>query len=77
MADTVIIEKHGKIGILTLNRPQKLNALNDDLLVDLHEGIRQLDEDEDVRVIVKNRSLPASRDTAWAGDVTWQSRAIL
>lgn len=49
---TVILEKRGMIGILTMNRPEKLNALNADLLTDLCEGIRQFNEDEEVRVIV-------------------------
>ena len=41
--ETVILEKKGKIGILTLNRPTKLNALNDDILNDLC-GMVELDK---------------------------------
>ncbi len=52
MPEAVICEKLGKIGILTLNRAEKLNTLNDDVLIRLYEGIRQLDADEEVRVIV-------------------------
>jgi len=53
VTDTVVIrEKRGKIGILTMNRPEKLNTLNDDMLVGLYEGIQHFNQDEDVRVIV-------------------------
>lgn len=52
MPNTVLCEKSGKIGVLTLNRPEKLNTLNDELLIDLYEGIRQLNADEEVRVII-------------------------
>ena len=50
--ETVILEKKGKIGILTLNRPTKLNALNDDILNDLYAGMVELEQDDEVRVII-------------------------
>ena len=50
--ETAIVEKRGKIGILTLNRPGKMNALCDQLLDDLYEGMVDLERDDDVRVII-------------------------
>lgn len=52
MQEVVITEKRGKIGILTMNRPEKLNTLNDDMLIGLYEGVQRFNEDEDVRVIL-------------------------
>ncbi|TCN20378.1 enoyl-CoA hydratase/isomerase family protein [Sinorhizobium americanum] len=37
---------------LTLNRPEKINAMNKRLLAELREGLLRADKDDDVRVIV-------------------------
>ena len=37
---------------ITLNRPEKRNALNDALITDLKNVLRQTDEDETLRAIV-------------------------
>ena len=52
MQEVVITDKRGKIGILTMNRPEKLNTLNDDMLIGLYEGVQRFNEDEEVRVIL-------------------------
>ncbi len=49
---TVVLEKKGKIGILTLNRPAKLNTLNDDILNDMYAGVTELDQDDEIRVVI-------------------------
>ena len=50
--ETITIEKHGGVAVLTINRPDKLNALN----AQVHkEGVAALDElknDDSVRVVV-------------------------
>jgi enoyl-CoA hydratase/carnithine racemase len=45
-------EKKDGIGIITLNRPEKLNALSREVLVDLLEALEYASRDPDVRVIV-------------------------
>jgi enoyl-CoA hydratase len=50
--DNVIVEKDGAIAVVTLNRPQQLNALSYDLVKDLCMALESLDEDDEVRVIV-------------------------
>src|SRR5262245_42123647 len=37
---------------LTLNRPEKRNALNDELIAELKAGLREADGDESLRAIV-------------------------
>ena len=49
---TVLYEKDGMIGRVTLNRPEKLNAINDDMPRDLEEAITLANDDPDVSVII-------------------------
>jgi len=50
--ETILIEKRGNIGILTLNRPQKFNTFNTRLAEELNAALCQLDEDNEVRVVI-------------------------
>lgn len=50
--ENVIINREGAVGLVTLNRPQQLNALSYDLVKDLCLAIEQLDHDEETRVII-------------------------
>jgi enoyl-CoA hydratase len=42
----------GKVGIVTLNRPKQLNALNDQLMNELGHALKQLDADDAIGCIV-------------------------
>jgi enoyl-CoA hydratase/carnithine racemase len=42
--------REGQVAILTLNRPEKLNAFGDDLVRDLADGLRRFDLDPDAHV---------------------------
>lgn len=48
----VIVETIGRVGLLTLNRPKQMNALNDALMDALGEALLRFDADEDIGVIV-------------------------
>src|SRR4030042_80692 len=50
--ETIQIEKKDQIGIVTLNRPEKFNTFNTQLAEELNAGLRQLDEDTEVRVVI-------------------------
>jgi len=50
--ENVIVAKDGAIAVVTLNRPQALNALSYGLVKDLSLAMQELDQDADVRVIV-------------------------
>ena len=46
------LERSGYVAILTLNRPDKLNALNRDLVVQFHEALDEIGDDKNLRVLV-------------------------
>lgn len=52
--EAVLVEKkdEGRIGIITLNRPEALNTFNYALSKDLIRALLDLDEDKEVRVII-------------------------
>jgi len=54
MADhsTVLYELGGSVARLTLNRPDKRNALNDELIAEVKVALRRADDDESIRCIV-------------------------
>lgn len=50
--NTVLIDRHDGYAVLTLNRPDKLNSLNIELLNDLSSVLRECKEDVGIRVLV-------------------------
>ncbi len=52
MAELVEYERNGSIVTLRLNRPEKLNAFNDDMVVALGEQLRRFDVDSAANVAV-------------------------
>jgi len=66
MADCVLVEKTEGVAILTLNRPEQLNAMNHQLNMELHDAVTRLSADDDVGCIVitgaGNRAFSAGGD---------------
>ena len=52
MTDLILTRDAGAIRYLTLNRPEKLNAMNDALVADLAAALRAAEADDGVAVIV-------------------------
>lgn len=50
--ENIIVETRGKVGLVTLNRPEALNALNKDLIDELSEALSTFDKDEGIGCIV-------------------------
>jgi len=50
--DYILVEKTDGVAILTLNRPEKLNAMNRQLSAELHDAVQQMDADDDIGCIV-------------------------
>ncbi len=52
MSERVLVESTDHIAVLTINRPQALNALDVPTLLELEAAFEQLERDDDVRVII-------------------------
>lgn len=48
----ILVDTEDGVGIVTLNRPEVLNAMNNKLNVELHEAVRVLAADDDIGCIV-------------------------
>jgi enoyl-CoA hydratase len=48
----ILVETHGRVGIARLNRPQRLNALNDALAAELCAALAAFDADPGISVII-------------------------
>jgi enoyl-CoA hydratase len=48
----ILVETHGKVGIIRLNRPQALNALCDQLMAEVGEALRAFDKDPGIAAII-------------------------
>lgn len=56
MQDIVIYKKEGRIANIILNRPAKLNAINEEMPQAISEKVKLANEDEEVHVIVLSGS---------------------
>ena len=74
MTDTLLSEQHGRVVVLTLNRPEKLNALSVELRKALHDKFLDLDQDEGVGAIILtgagDRAFTAGLDLTEASQLT-------
>jgi enoyl-CoA hydratase len=49
---TILMEREGRVAVLTVNRPDKLNALNDQVRLDLLAALAEIEGDEGLGVVV-------------------------
>jgi enoyl-CoA hydratase/carnithine racemase len=52
MADYVLIDRSEGVAILTMNRPDQLNAMNQQLAAELHDAVARMSADPDIGCIV-------------------------
>ena len=50
--ETILVETRGKVGLITLNRPKALNALNSQVLAELVAALKAFDADAGIGAIV-------------------------
>jgi 2-(1,2-epoxy-1,2-dihydrophenyl)acetyl-CoA isomerase len=65
--ETVLIERHGAVAVVSLNRPDKLNSFNGALRRDLLLAVREVNDDDSVRVVIltgAGRAFSAGADLA-------------
>ncbi|MFP3913950.1 MAG: enoyl-CoA hydratase/isomerase family protein [Actinomycetota bacterium] len=71
--ETLNVNIENNVARLTLNRPDKLNALNPAMMDELRRAFVDLDEREDVRVVVirgEGRAFCAGMDLKWSEALT-------
>lgn len=49
---SILVETRGRVGLITLNRPQAMNALNNQLMRELMDALANFDTDENIGVMV-------------------------
>jgi len=80
--DVALLEREGAVSTITLNRPDKLNAINHDLLVRAVELFDEADADPESRVVVvrgAGRAFSAGYDIAaeLEGDQSWREDPLI
>ncbi|MEM0493331.1 MAG: enoyl-CoA hydratase-related protein [Candidatus Thermoplasmatota archaeon] len=71
--ENIIIKKENGIGILKINRPSVLNALNTETILELISAVKDLDSDQEVKVVIltgEGRSFIAGADIKEMGQMT-------
>lgn len=48
----ILVEKKGNIGIIKINRPNNLNALNKDTIMELTKAVEELEKDKNIKVAI-------------------------
>jgi len=69
--ESIILEKENQVATITFNRPDKLNALNDQLVNDIMKAVDAAASDEDVRVLIvtgNGRGFCSGADLSAGGD---------
>lgn len=71
--ETLEVTIEANVAWLTLNRPDKLNALNPTMMEELRQAFTDLDQRDDVRVVVirgEGRAFCAGMDLKWSEELT-------
>src|SRR5215208_7448110 len=71
VSDTVRYDLHGAVATLTLDRPDRLNAITDELAGDLERALDRAEADDAVRVIRlrgAGRAFCAGYDSEWGAE---------
>lgn len=77
----ILIEKKDFRALITINRPEKLNALNKETIQELHDAMDAVHKDDDIRVIILtgsgNKSFVAGADISEFSDFVVKQGASL
>ena len=82
MAENILLDKRGRVALLTINRPDKLNALNIATRRELADALDELRDDHEIRVVVLTgageKAFVAGADiNEFAGRTAVQQRAVM
>ena len=68
MSESLAVERHGPLGLVTMNRPERHNAFDDALIAEMTDALRGLEAEDAVRIVVLSgagKSFSAGADLAW------------
>ncbi|MCU0070555.1 enoyl-CoA hydratase [Pseudomonas koreensis] len=72
--ETILLETHGRVGLITLNRPQALNALNAQLVSEVNRALDGFEADANIGCIVitgSTKAFAAGADIKEMADLTY------
>ena len=72
--ENIIVETNGNVGVITINRPQVLNALSNALMTEMESAIDQFENNPDIGALVitgNEKSFAAGADIAEMKDNTF------
>ena len=72
--ETILLEHHGRVGLITLNRPQALNALNAQLVSEVNHALDGLEADANIGCIVitgSKKAFAAGADIKETAELTY------
>ena len=73
--ENILVETHGRVGVIRLNRPQRLNALNEALATELGAALATFDADPGISVIIitgNEKAFAAGADIGAMAEWTYQ-----
>ncbi|MDV2686084.1 enoyl-CoA hydratase/isomerase family protein [Alkalihalophilus lindianensis] len=79
MAQSVLYTVENQIAMITLNRPEKLNTLSRELVVELTEALNRAKVDDEVRVVLlsaNGKSFCAGGDLEMMSELSSESQAL-
>ena len=50
--NTILVEKKDTVGIITMNRPEKLNAMNLEMKNEIADALSSLEKDDEVKAVI-------------------------
>ncbi|QXZ17084.1 enoyl-CoA hydratase [Pseudomonas sp. AO-1] len=72
--ETILLEAHGRVGLITLNRPQAVNALNAQLVSEVNHALDALEADANIGCIVitgSKKAFAAGADIKEMAELTY------
>ncbi len=72
MYETILVDQQGKVATITLNRPDRLNAINWQMREEIMAALDQIDEDDAISVVIikgAGRAFSAGNDVKDLGPV--------
>ena len=72
--ETILVERHDRVGLIRLNRPQALNALNSQLIGELNSALDEFEKDTGIGCVVitgSEKAFAAGADIKQMQDYTY------